>query len=212
MPDSYIKQLLGENETILLVTHQHWFLLARNTLPEVLLILLLLAGSIALSVTAALPVPWPALSFLLLLLPIASLLKDVLFWSHHQYIVTNRRVIQIFGVFNKNVIDSSLEKVNDVKLEQSVWGRMFNFGDVEILTASEMGINRFTRIAQPIQFKTAMLNAKARLEQDEDQPRRSTSRGASVPELLADLGRLHQQGVLTDAEFNEKKAQLLARM
>jgi len=212
MPDSYIKQLLGENETILLVTHQHWFLLARNTLPEVLLILLLLAGSIALSVTSALPVPWPALSFLLLLLPIASLLKDVLFWSHHQYIVTNRRVIQIFGVFNKNVIDSSLEKVNDVKLEQSVWGRMFNFGDVEILTASEMGINRFTRIAQPIQFKTAMLNAKARLEQDEDQPRRSTSRGASVPELLADLGRLHQQGVLTDAEFNEKKAQLLARM
>jgi len=212
MPDSYIKQLLGENETILLVTHQHWFLLARNTLPEALLILLLLAGSIALSVTAALPVPWPALSFLLLLLPIASLLKDVLFWSHHQYIVTNRRVIQIFGVFNKNVIDSSLEKVNDVKLEQSVWGRMFNFGDVEILTASEMGINRFTRIAQPIQFKTAMLNAKARLEQDEDQPRRSTSRGASVPELLADLGRLHQQGVLTDAEFNEKKAQLLARM
>ncbi len=212
MPDSYIKQLLGENETILLVTHQHWFLLARNTLPEALLILLLLAGSIALSVTSALPVPWPALSFLLLLLPIASLLKDVLFWSHHQYIVTNRRVIQIFGVFNKNVIDSSLEKVNDVKLEQSVWGRMFNFGDVEILTASEMGINRFTRIAQPIQFKTAMLNAKARLEQDEDQPRRSTSRGASVPELLADLGRLHQQGVLTDAEFNEKKAQLLARM
>jgi uncharacterized membrane protein YdbT with pleckstrin-like domain len=40
-------------------------------------------------------------------------------WKNHQYIITNRRVIQINGIVNKNVTDSSLEKVNDVHMTQS---------------------------------------------------------------------------------------------
>ena len=71
------------------------------------------------------------------------------------------------GTVNKNVIDSSLEKVNDVRLTQSVLGRMLNYGDVEILTASELGTNLFQRIGSPIQFKTAMLNEKDKLAFDE---------------------------------------------
>jgi uncharacterized membrane protein YdbT with pleckstrin-like domain len=68
------------------------------------------------------------------------MINDILVWSHHQYIVTNWRVLQISGIFNKNVIDSSLEKVNDVKMTQSFFGRIFNYGNVEILTASELGV------------------------------------------------------------------------
>ena len=83
--------------------------------------------------------PFAPLGLLLLLIPLASLVSEVLAWTNHKYVVTNRRVIQIFGVFNKNVTDLSLEKVNDVKMEQSAFGRMFNFGDIEILTAASWG-------------------------------------------------------------------------
>ena len=38
-------------------------------------------------------------------------------------------------------------------------------GDVEILTANEVGNNVFRHIAHPLQFKTKMLDAKAALEQ-----------------------------------------------
>src|SRR5207248_3188485 len=100
------------------------------------------------------------LAYLLLLLPVLSLLRDVLRWANRKYIVTNWRVIQIAGVFNKDVTDSSLEKVNDVKLEQSLLGRLLDYGDIEILTASELGVNQFRRVGQPIRLKTAMLNAK----------------------------------------------------
>ena len=67
------------------------------------------------------------------------MLRDILIWWNRQYIITSLRVIQISGVINKNLTDSSLEKVNDVKLSQSIVGRLFDYGNVEILTASEVG-------------------------------------------------------------------------
>ena len=93
-----------------------------------------------------------------------SMLRDILIWWNRQYIITSLRVIQISGVINKNLTDSSLEKVNDVKLSQSIVGRLFDYGDVEILTASELGVNLFRRIGNPVGFKTAMVNAKQDLE------------------------------------------------
>jgi len=75
-------------------------------------------------------------------------------------------VIQVEGVLNKKVTDSSLEKVNDVVLTQSVFGRMFGFGDLEILTASESGISRFRMLVEPVRFKRAMLDAKHEYERD----------------------------------------------
>jgi len=129
-----------------------------------------------------------------------------------QYIVTNRRVMQINGVINKNVIDSSLEKVNDIHLSQSAWGRLFNFGDVEILTASELGVNLFRRIQDPIRFKTTMLNAKENMDSDDDRRVPRAKPATDVPSLIASLEQLRQQGVLTEEEFQQKKTDLLARM
>ncbi len=83
-----------------------------------------------------------------------------------EYIVTNRRVIQTAGVFNKHVIDSSLEKVNDVVLTETVLGRLFDYGNIEILTASEMGVNLLRHIVSPVKFKTEMLNQKERVGGD----------------------------------------------
>jgi uncharacterized membrane protein YdbT with pleckstrin-like domain len=88
--------------------------------------------------------------FGLLLIPIVSMIHDVLIYTHHEYVITNRQVIKISCILNKQVIDSSLEKVNDVKMTQSALGPIFNYGDVEILTASELGVNLFKRIENPV--------------------------------------------------------------
>ena len=122
-------------------------------------------------------------------------------------------------MFNKDVTDSSLEKVNDVKLEQSVWGRLLNYGDVEILTGSELGVNKLNTIADPVRFKTAMLNAKNKLDTPvyaapapSAAPALSAAPVPDVPALLVQLDGLRQHGVLTEAEFQAKKAQLLAKL
>ena len=67
---------------------------------------------------------------------------------------------------NKRATDSSLEKINDAVLTQSIFGRMFGFGDLDVLTAAEAGIERFRMIIDPIGFKRAMLDAKHEYEVD----------------------------------------------
>jgi uncharacterized membrane protein YdbT with pleckstrin-like domain len=205
----YIESLLGEREKIVLVTRQHWFTIASAVILEIVLIVILavltvIGGTLIPGVGALIWIFGAAL----ILIPVATLTRDLLVWSNRQYIVTTRRVMQIAGIFNKNVTDSSLEKVNDVKLTQSAFGRLFGYGDVEILTASELGVNLFRRIGDPIAFKTAMINAKEELERGTE----SRHPEDDIPEMIAGLERLHRQGVISDEEFEQKKNELLARL
>ena len=143
-------------------------------------------------------------------MPALGLVYDYMIWWNREYVITNHRVIQIDGVLNKNVTDSSLEKVNDVKMSQSFIGRIFNYGDIEILTASELGANLFQRINNPIKFKTVMLDAKDAMGHEE-MVRNPTDgfRPGDLPAMLANLEALRKRGVLSEAEFQQKKAELL---
>jgi len=206
MATTYLEGLLGENEQIVLETHQHWFVLFGKIFLELLLIALLIGGSLALS--AFYPAAIYGLG--LVIVPLVGMFSDILVWRNKAYVVTNRRVIQIAGVFDKEVVDSSLEKVNDVKMSQSFFGRMFGYGDIEILTASELGVNMFHEIANPVEFKTAMLNAKEKLGFDEMGA--EVRHMSDIPTLISRLDDLRKRGVLSEAEFQKKKAELLAKM
>ncbi|HLE62000.1 MAG TPA: PH domain-containing protein [Pyrinomonadaceae bacterium] len=209
MADNYLKNQLGDNEHVIFVTRQHWLVLVAQILSESMLAIAWVI-LITLIWRLWLPNPLVLLGYLLLFLPFLSLLRDVIIWTNRQYIVTNWRVIQISGVFSKEVTDSSLEKVNDVKLKQSFLGRLLDYGNIEILTASELGVNMFRRVEQPIRLKTAMLNAKEQLEQGQTNVGRKSE--TSVADLIAQLDGLRKQGVLSEEEFRQKKAQLLAKL
>ena len=205
----YIESLLAEREKIILTARQHWFLLLSVIAFEIVIILIIISLTIiAGTYLAEFALFIGAAGAVLLLLPIVTMLRDILDWMNRQYIVSNRRVIQISGILNKNVTDSSLEKVTDVKMEQSAFGRLFDYGDIEILTASELGANFFRRLEDPIRFKTAMLNAKENLAQSEGEHRS----GDEIVELFASLDRLRELGILSEGEFAQKKKELLSRM
>jgi len=207
MAKNYLEGLLGENERILFETHQHWFVLFGKIFLEILLIVLLVAGSLIVSAMN----PAAIYGLVLVLVPLIGMLNDIMVWRNKAYIVTNRRVIQISGVLNKDVVDSSLEKVNDVKMSQSFFGRMFGYGDIEILTASELGVNLFHEIADPIDFKTAMLNAKERMG-FEEMGMEMHHGSTDIPSMIEKLDGLRKRGILSEQEFQQKKAELLAKM
>jgi hypothetical protein len=87
-------------------------------------------------------------------------------WYSQEYLVTNRRVVNVSGILNKRSADSSLEKINDAVLEQSILGRMFGFGDLDILTANDQSIDRYRLLGQAQTFKKTMLDEKHRLESE----------------------------------------------
>lgn len=203
----YLKSVLGQREEIIFVTRHHWFILLRAILVEGIMILSILT-LVSVAIVYLKEIAWLPWLYLLVILPFGSLFWDVLKFTNHAFVITNRRIIQIDGVINKNVTDSSLEKVNDVKMKQSMFGRFFDFGDIEIMTASELGINKFSTIARPIHFKTAMLNAKEELEN----AAQVVHSGPDIPTLIAQLDNLRKQGVVTEEEFQAKKAQLLGKL
>jgi uncharacterized membrane protein YdbT with pleckstrin-like domain len=206
MATNYLEGLLGENERILLETHQHWFVLFNKIFLEIILIVIIFAASLF----AAYYYPIAITGLILVVVPVLGMLKDITVWRNQAYAVTTRRVIQISGVFSKNVVDSSLEKVNDVKMSQSFFGRIFGYGDVEILTASELGVNLFHQIANPVEFKTEMLNAKERLGLEEIGLAAHVSE--DIPTMIEKLDVLRRRGVLSETEFQQKKAELLAKL
>jgi len=205
----YVESLLGKREKIILVARQHWFILVSAIVLEIVIILVIIGLTILAGffwTEFALLIG--AIGTILLLLPLSTMFRDILDWMNRQYIVTNRRVIQISGVLNKNVTDSSLRKITDVKMSKSFFGRIFNYGDIEILTASEFGVNLFHRIEEPVGFKIAMLNAKEELEQG-GEPEQDD---LDVVEVLTNLDRMHELGILTDEEFIQKKSEFLERL
>ena len=107
-------------------------------------------------------------------------------WRNQEWLITTRRVMRAEGVLNKSVSDSSLEKINDARLDQSLFGRIFGFGRLDILTAAEEagGTNMadFPMIADPVQFKKAMFDQKQMLENPDLAPPRY-QRAAAPPEM-----------------------------
>ncbi len=210
MSDAYLNHMLGEKEQIILVDRQHWIVLVQTILLEIVLEAAIVTA-VGLGVFL-LANPLFLIGLVILIIPLVSMIRDILKWNNHKYVVTNRRLIQVFGVINKNVTDSSLEKVNDIKMEQSFFGRMFNYGDIEILTASELGVNRFNMIGNPVRFKTAMLNAKVKLESGALDREPVRPKQPDIPTMISQLAALREKGIVTEEEFQKKKADLLSRL
>jgi len=188
---------------------------------------LILAVALALMFKPAVKVTW-IVAALVALIPLFELVRGILDWMNERYIITSRRVIEIRGVFNKLVRDSALEKVNDVELKQSVFGRLFKYGTVEIITGSDVGVNVFHRISNPVKFKKAMLNAKELLHTRAvdvmfpapavpAQQAAAPAPGAPVTagnigDRLIELTELRQKGMISEAEFQAKRKELLDQL
>jgi len=169
---SYADGLLSTGERILYRNKQHPFVFiwgARYTILAVVIAFLLVSigsgmGSDGTSGTLATVLGWGAAILFFGGLAVAG--WTALRYFNQEYVLTNRRVIQVEGVLNRHATDSSLEKINDAVLSQSIFGRMFDFGDLTVLTASESGIEKMKMIRRPIEYKKHMLDAKHDYEVD----------------------------------------------
>ena len=163
---AYIDSLLASGERPIKREHQHWFILVANAAYGVIALVIAL-GLLFVSGNLGTGAVRDILGWVIVIIVVgglAYLAWEALRWTSREFVVTTRRVLQMEGVINKKVIDSSLEKINDAILTQSLFGRVFGYGDLEILTASESGISRLKKLRDADDFKRAMLEAKHELE------------------------------------------------
>jgi uncharacterized membrane protein YdbT with pleckstrin-like domain len=224
---SYAESLLATDERILYRGRQHWLAPLADARNAVLLVL---AGLVLLVLQMANFGPyqflgriWIALWAILLVVGLAWIAKVYLSWKAEEYLITNRRVIKTEGLIDKKEGDSSLEKINDAVLKQGILGRLLKYGDLEILTANEDAIDRYTMLGHVVDFKKAMLNAKNDLDDGIRRPVAAPQAAApaaparqssadDVTATLAKLADLRDKGAITPADYEAKKAELLGRI
>ncbi len=70
--------------------------------------------------------------------------------------LTNKKVMGKYGIINTKVMDSPLNKVNSVTVEQGLGGKIFGYGKIVISTSS--GGYNFNYIKSADSFRSAVMN------------------------------------------------------
>ena len=215
---AYPQDELHPNEELVLDLHPHWWFFAKSAA------VLALAVIVALFVLAQ---NWSWAKY-----PVAAFLFVTLIWFAERYVrwisthfvLTSDRVIFRTGIVAKNGIEIPLERINTIFFHQRIFERMLGLGDLEIESASKDGAQKFDDIKNPSSVQNEIYQ---QMEANEIKAANRTSGGinaahaaqaapvgasASIPDQIAQLGALRDQGVLTEAEFQAKKNELLDRM
>jgi len=199
------RKLLNEGEDVVLDLHPHWWYFSG---PVTALVAAVAAAVFAFTKDVTF---LRFVTLVLLLAGVAWVAVTYAKWSTTNVVVTTDRLIHRVGVLGKRGKEIPLERVNDISVRQSFFERLISAGDVTIESGGERGQQVFADIPRPFVVQNViyveMERAKAR-----DADRAGARREMSVPEQLEKLDDLRQRGIISQAEFDAKKAQLLERM
>ncbi len=224
--------LLASGERVLLVRQRHWltFLEAGRWFVAALgcgIVLLILSsafgdGGVSGTVGDLLGSGF----WLFLIVGILGVGWFYLVWRVERYLVTTRRVIETGGVINKYTRDTTLSMITDMIVGHPWVGRIVGYGEIDLLTGSEQGTSKIRFLPDADGFKKMLLDAKYEHELEVGGGRTlqeivATSSSSPVPfrptaeEVDATLTRLvdmRDRGLITDAELEAKKKELLDRL
>jgi len=147
---SYVRSVLQPGETIRYATTIHWIVYLPGLL---LLVLTALAYWMAYQpVTGSAYRVWLWIAgFLLACAAIALFVAWFRRWTT-EMAVTDRRIIFKRGFIRRRTIEMHLDKVESVDVDQSLIGRIFNYGDI-LIRGVGIGIEPLKNIGSPIEFR-----------------------------------------------------------
>lgn len=198
------RKLLNEGEDIVLDLHPHWWFFVKPVLAVIVTVVAAIAlrGSHQVVVLALIG---------LILVSVGWLAARYAVWSTTNFTLTTDRLIYRAGVVRKEGREIPLERINDISCSQSVFERMIRAGDIVTESGGERGQQSFSDLPKPFEVQNAIYREIERA-QARDADRMSGNRPLSIPEQIEKLDELRKRGVLTGAEFEAKKQQLLDRL
>lgn len=221
----YVDAHLAEGERVVHRARQHWLALVADTSW-----LGLLAFVVVVAFLLGRLVDWSALDWLALVALLGLLGRlawRAVDWLAEDYVVTDRRVIKVEGALNREAAESALRRVDDAVVRQGVVGRLLGYGDLTLVTGADASVDRFRMLDDPARFTRAILEAKHATERDVGElppgpvlrvpvaagslPARAMSPD-EIATTLASLAELRDRGVISPADYDAKKADLLRRI
>lgn len=219
----YPKHLINEGESVALDLRPHWWFFSKHILTGIPLAIGLALVTrindnsihdVLIYVFGGAAVVWAV-----------WLLFKFLEWSRTFFVVTDQRVIFRTGVLTRHGVEIPLERINNINFHQGIWERIIGAGDLEIQSAGEQGTSQFDNVRHPDGVQQEVYR------QMEGDAKRDSGRGADaigkavaeavgkggrggadIPEQIEKLAKLRDNGTITAAEFEKKKADLLDKM
>jgi len=149
----YIDEILQPGETVRYSTNAHWiFYFPAISAWIVALILFILSRQTTIEGVILL---WLTASGLVAVLALYWTLKG---WFHRwttETDVTNFRVVHKTGFITRKTFEMSLDKVESVDVNQTILGRILNYGSVTIRGVGE-GVETIKTIASPLAFRNSI--------------------------------------------------------
>lgn len=200
------RKLLNEGEDVVLDLRPHWWMLVKPVLALAASLVVLFGAANA--VDNDLPT---YVGLFLVLVAALWLVARYLVWVTTNFVVTTDRLVYRAGVLGKSGREIPLERLNDIAVNQTLFERLIGAGDLMIESGGERGQQHFTDIRRPFAVQNVIYRELER-SQARDAQRAAGQRELSIPEQIEKLDELRQRGLITNAEFEAKKTQLLDRL
>jgi hypothetical protein len=220
---SYVAKNLAPGEEVLLQPVYHWVRFVPGA--SVAVLGAVLAAASALLVPAAegaepgLRSPLLIVAGVLCLAGVVGMAWRALVDSFDEFAITSFRVIRKSGFVTRSVRQIPLEKVQDVNVRSTLGGRWLSYGDVELQTAGSDSTVIFPRILHPEEFRNVLFtHTRPQTAGTDGLGGRGSSTASappsrvSVEERLREAERLYKAGVLSEAEYQEKRQGLIKEL
>jgi|GEM_PF-1489090 len=154
---AYIERELAEGEQLIKLSRPSWWTIVPRTLLAlavlaVAVVVLVLGAWLTALILWAIVVPLVFLAWVVMIVPLVVRIMST------EIALTNRRVTSKSGIFKVEVKTTPLDKVNNVNVVQTMFGRMLRYGDIEVTTATtDEDDNHFVKsLADPNDFRNAL--------------------------------------------------------
>jgi uncharacterized membrane protein YdbT with pleckstrin-like domain len=201
---AFPRRLLNEGEDVVLDLRPHWWVFVKPVA--------LVAAAVALLFVVAANVDHDVPTYAALLVVLYAVVRLVvayLRWATTNFVVTTDRIVHRSGVLAKSGREIPLERLNDIAVSQSLFERLVGAGDLLVESGGERGQSHFTDVRSPFTVQNTIYRE---LERAQARSAQAARPAPGIPEQLEKLDELRQRGVITQAEFDAKKAQLLDRL
>ena len=148
----YIDEILQPGEKVLYSTNAHWIFYFPAIVAWIVVVVLLIVGTV---VPPLVPLSWAAAA----VIAVAAVYFTIRGWFHRlttETDVTDRRVVHKTGFINRHTFEIALDKIASVEVNQTILGRILNYGDVTIVSMGEVRPQPIKTIASPLAFRSAI--------------------------------------------------------
>jgi uncharacterized membrane protein YdbT with pleckstrin-like domain len=207
------------NERIIYETRKHWAAVVVDSIWAILLllgaiVLTWLEGDSTSGITGFLNRVVDTLRLAAFLIGLGWIIYNIVAWRTAQFTVTNLRVFGHEGLLRRRESETLLTSLSDIQTSQGVLGRALGYGNIRIISAAgRPGTDTFTAVRDPTTFRRNIVEQKATFMQANGSSAATTAESrAEAVQVLSQLASLRDAGAITQAEYETKRAEWVAKI